>query len=60
MAILNGALDTRRESELVEARFNAGLSNELDVAREIELSNAQADLHEVSASATCWKTAWPR
>jgi multidrug efflux system outer membrane protein len=49
MAILNGALDTRRESEeLVEARFNAGLSNELDVARaKVELSNAQADLHEV-------------
>ena len=34
MAILNGALDTRRESaQLVEARFNAGLTNELDLAR---------------------------
>ena len=49
MAILNGALDTRRESaDLVEARFNAGLTNELDLARaKVELSNAQADLHEV-------------
>jgi outer membrane protein, multidrug efflux system len=49
MAILNGALDTRRESaQLVEARFNAGLTNELDLARaKVELSNAQADLHEV-------------
>src|SRR5471032_1413048 len=49
MAILNGALDTRRETEdLVKARFNAGLSNELDVSRaRIERANAQADLHEV-------------
>ena len=49
MAILNGALDTRRETEdLVTARFNAGLSNELDVSRaRIERANAQADLHEV-------------
>ncbi|KQQ33532.1 RND transporter [Duganella sp. Leaf126] len=49
MAILNGALDTRRESEqLVTARFDAGLTNELDVSRaRIELSNARADLHEV-------------
>jgi len=49
MAILNGALDTRRESEqLVTARFDAGLSNELDVSRaRIELANAKADLHEV-------------
>ena len=48
-AILKGALDTRRESEqLVEARFNAGLSNELDVARaRIERANAEADLQEV-------------
>ena len=49
MAILNGALGTRRESEeLVEARFNAGLTNELDLARaRVERANAQADLHEV-------------
>lgn len=49
MAILNGALDTRRESlQLVEARFNGGLTNELDLARaKVELANAQADLHEV-------------
>ena len=49
MAILNSALETRRESEeLVTARFNAGLSNELDVSRaRIERANAQADLHEV-------------
>jgi len=49
MAILNNALATRRESqELIEARFNAGLSNELDVSRtRIERANAEADLHEV-------------
>ncbi len=49
MAILDGALGTRRETaQLVEARFNAGLTNELDLARaRVELSNAQADLHEV-------------
>ena len=49
IAILNGALDTRRESEeLVTARFNAGLSNELDTSRaRIERANAEADLHEV-------------
>jgi multidrug efflux system outer membrane protein len=49
IAILNGALDTRRESEeLVTARFDAGLSNELDVSRaRIERANAQSDLHEV-------------
>ena len=49
MEILKGALATRRESEqLVDARFNAGLSNELDVSRaHIERANAEADLHEV-------------
>jgi multidrug efflux system outer membrane protein len=49
MAILRGALDTRRETEeLVNARFNAGLSNELDTSRaRIERANAQADLEEV-------------
>lgn len=49
LAILRDALQTRRESqELVEARFNAGLSNELDVSRaRIERANAEADLHEV-------------
>ena len=48
IAILNGALATRRESEeLVTARFDAGLSNELDTSRaRIERANAQADLHE--------------
>jgi multidrug efflux system outer membrane protein len=48
LAILKNALATRRESqELVEARFNAGLSNELDVSRtRIERANAEADLHE--------------
>ncbi|MES2150664.1 MAG: efflux transporter outer membrane subunit, partial [Pseudomonadota bacterium] len=47
--ILKGALATRRESEqLIEARFNGGLSNELDVSRaRIERANAEADLHEV-------------
>ncbi|SFU35373.1 efflux transporter outer membrane subunit [Pseudoduganella namucuonensis] len=49
IAILNGALDTRRETEeLVNARFNAGLSNELDTSRaRIERANAEADLEEV-------------
>lgn len=49
MAILRGALDTRRETEqLVTARFDAGLSNELDTARaRIERANAEADLEEV-------------
>jgi multidrug efflux system outer membrane protein len=48
LAILRNALDTRRESqELIEARFNAGLSNELDVSRtRIERANAEADLHD--------------
>jgi multidrug efflux system outer membrane protein len=48
-AILRSALDARREAqELVEARFKAGLSNELDVSRaRIERANAEADLHEV-------------
>jgi multidrug efflux system outer membrane protein len=49
LAILSNALATRRESQqLVEARFNAGLSNELDVSRaRIERANAEADLHGV-------------
>ncbi|WP_307171561.1 efflux transporter outer membrane subunit [Massilia sp. 9096] len=48
IAILRNALGTRKESEgLIEARFNAGLSNELDVSRtRIERANAEADLHE--------------
>jgi multidrug efflux system outer membrane protein len=48
IAILRNALATRKESEgLIEARFNAGLSNELDVSRtRIERANAEADLHE--------------
>ena len=47
--ILDSALATRRESQqLIEARFNAGLSNELDVSRaRIERANAEADLHDV-------------
>jgi len=49
LAILRDALGARREAqELVEARFKAGLSNELDVSRaRIERANAEADLHEV-------------
>jgi NodT family efflux transporter outer membrane factor (OMF) lipoprotein len=49
LAILRSALATRRESQqLIEARFAAGLSNELDVSRaRIERANAEADLHEV-------------
>jgi NodT family efflux transporter outer membrane factor (OMF) lipoprotein len=49
LAVLKDALASRREAqELVEARFNAGLSNELDVSRtRIERANAEADLQEV-------------
>jgi multidrug efflux system outer membrane protein len=49
LSILQNALATRRESQqLVEARFAAGLSNELDVSRaRIERANAEADLHGV-------------
>jgi multidrug efflux system outer membrane protein len=49
IAILRGALETRRETEgLVTARFDAGLSNELDTSRaRIERANAEADLEEV-------------
>jgi multidrug efflux system outer membrane protein len=49
LAILQSALATRRETQqLVEARFAAGLSNELDVSRaRIERANAEADLHGV-------------
>jgi multidrug efflux system outer membrane protein len=49
LGILRRALATRRESQqLIEARYNAGLSNELDVSRtRIERANAEADLHEV-------------
>jgi multidrug efflux system outer membrane protein len=48
-AILRNALDTRRETEqLVTARFDAGLSNELDTSRaRIERANAESDLEEV-------------
>lgn len=48
IAILDSALDTRKESEqLVSARFDSGLSNELDLSRaRIERANAEADLHE--------------
>ncbi len=49
LGILQRALETRRESrQLVGARFDTGLSNELDVARTtIEMANAQADLRDV-------------
>ena len=48
IAILERALDTRRESEqLVSARFDGGFSNELDLARtRVERANAEADLQE--------------
>ena len=48
-AILRAALATRREAqELIEARFEGGLTNELDVSRtRVERANAEADLHEV-------------
>jgi NodT family efflux transporter outer membrane factor (OMF) lipoprotein len=50
IAILNSALATRRESEqIVTSRFNAGLTNELDMSRtRIERANAEADLHEAT------------
>lgn len=49
LAVLKNALGARREAqELIEARFKAGLTNELDVSRaRIERANAEADLHEV-------------
>jgi multidrug efflux system outer membrane protein len=48
MVILSDALATRRETEqLLAARFEAGLSGELDGARaRVERANAEADLHE--------------
>ncbi len=49
-AILSNALAVRREAEqVVDARFNGGLTNELDLSRaRIERANAEADLHEVA------------
>ncbi|QOY93713.1 efflux transporter outer membrane subunit [Massilia sp. UMI-21] len=49
LAVLKNALAARREAQdIVEARFRAGLTNELDVSRaRIERANAEADLHEV-------------
>lgn len=48
IAILERALETRRETEqLVTARFDSGLSNELDLSRaRLERANAEADLHD--------------
>jgi len=48
-AILRDALAARREAQqLVEARFDAGLTNELDVSRaRVERANAEADMHDV-------------
>ena len=48
-AVLHDALGARREAQqVVEARFNGGLTNELDVARAgVERANAEADLVEV-------------
>lgn len=47
--ILKDALAARLEAQqVVEARFNGGLTNELDVSRaRVERANAEADLHEV-------------
>jgi multidrug efflux system outer membrane protein len=49
MRVLRDALASRTEAQqLVEARFNAGLTNELDVSRaRVERANAEADLQEV-------------
>jgi multidrug efflux system outer membrane protein len=48
-SILKDALSARLEAQqVVEARFNGGLTNELDVSRaRVERANAEADLHEV-------------
>jgi multidrug efflux system outer membrane protein len=48
IAILKGALATREETQqLTQARFDAGLTNELDVARaKVERGNALSDLHD--------------
>ncbi len=48
ISILESALGTRRETEqLVSARFDSGLSNELDLSRaRVERANAEADLQE--------------
>ena len=48
-AVLQAALAARREAqEVVEARFNGGLTNELDMSRaRVERANAEADLVEV-------------
>jgi multidrug efflux system outer membrane protein len=48
-AIVKNALATRLESEqIIEARFNSGLSNELDLSRaRVERANAEADVHEL-------------
>ncbi|UUZ57302.1 TolC family protein [Massilia sp. H-1] len=43
-----GAQSAPEAQDVVEARLNGGLTNELDVARaRIERANAEADLHEV-------------
>ncbi|MFL6657707.1 MAG: efflux transporter outer membrane subunit [Massilia sp.] len=49
MTILTDALAARLEAQqVVQARLDGGLTNELDVARaRVERANAEADLHEV-------------
>ncbi|MES2321116.1 MAG: efflux transporter outer membrane subunit [Pseudomonadota bacterium] len=49
LAILIRALAARSEAQkVIEARFDSGLTNELDVSRaRIERANAEADLHEI-------------
>jgi multidrug efflux system outer membrane protein len=49
LAILTRALSARSEAQkVIEARFDSGLTNELDVSRSrIERANAEADLHEM-------------
>ena len=53
-AILKDALGARRDAqEVVEARFNGGLTNELDLARaRVERANAEADLVELQRQRT--------
>ena len=59
MAILKQALGARGEAlQIVEARFNGGLTNELDVARaRVERANAQADLVEVQRQRNLYENA---
>ena len=59
LAILKEALAARREAQdVVEARFNGGLANELDLARaRVERANAQTELVDVQRQSTLLENA---